>query len=609
MDSLTDESDPGFGYATVRTVNPVGVGSSSAGEASHSKTGHQGENLGTNGEEPLAGYNYSDVDGPNVSPTTSTPHQMGKIRGVGHSSGEGGGRGKGVDISYAAGGGTETLYAKVNKPPKSSHGKKKANISADLPPKSPSLSPVPNVVITRASREQQHHVKPPEVGGNESKQGESLYPLNQKGAHCHESRDEILMKSGEMAGYHSDKLLGKAGQESLAGKSEDVVVGYHSDRQPGKAGYHSQRQLGRVELERPGSHESKAAEYTDEEYIPSGDDSFSITHTSCSDEELILQTLSTGSPRASKDTKDRRWKSGTPSFYHPPHMPGHRSATPGEAGARSDPPTPFHRPASAPEANSMLDGIPFIQPSFIQQLTTTEHQLHQSTSAATQGEVYIFSENQADGSVQYYAATPVHSPSMTNQTSLQPPLTPPLIQQPATPSLLAPSMAHAKLDSGNIKESGYYSMPASSRSTSVKHNPVLASSRTSPSHALQVPTWGSHDDPQSQAHGGTLMGTRIIKLGSPVPANEVPVEQKQASVGVRMKPTDEPDVNFPVRTAVIDGVASDQQSLTADKVELGRQWTREQEQLKVKEALHILCPHTYRLAHALTLFLCAEAAC
>ena len=118
--------------------------------------------------------------------------------------------------------------------------------------------------------------------------------------------------------------------------------------------------------------------------------------------------------------------------------------------------------------------------------------------------MYIFSENLPDRSIQYYTATPVHSPGRTAHSShLQPPAMPPLIQQPATPTLMVPSSARRKMDAGNVMESGYYSNPTTSTPVSPRY------------HRLLTPSSGGQDSVQNQVPGA-IRGTRITKLGSPV---------------------------------------------------------------------------------------------
>lgn len=244
--------------------------------------------------------------------------------------------------------------------------------------------------------------------------------------------------------------------------------------------------------------EDRTAEYTDEDYLPSEEDSLSVTLTLSEDDEQN----STGSsiehhnvtyPQSSKEAK--KMTGNFPTDRRPPI--GTRSLTPsGTQRAKDDRRDPIsqRRSGSAPLMNSLHDdGIPFIQPSFIQQLTPSHSP---SPYPQPDTEVYIFSEKMADGAVQYYSASPVH-PTLSNQDPLQPPLTPPIVHHPPVP--LASSI-----------EPGFYSNPATHQASTYS-SPLPKSDHTSYPLPKQKSPHNDHNrTPQS------VMGTKITKLGSPI---------------------------------------------------------------------------------------------
>lgn len=304
--------------------------------------------------------------------------------------------------------------------------------------------------------------------------------------------------------------LTRKGQHSESPNSELKPVEYHHDKTTAgpaerKSGATTADITG-VKKNHPGYLSWDGAEYTDEEYLPSGDDTFSITDTNYSDEELMLQNLHSDvtPPRHPKTPNQKpspvyRQRSSTPNQL--PNVAGESLLSP--------------RPNSAP----LPENIPFIQPSFIQRVTPTQPRSQPPPGTGANGEVYIFSEKQLDGSVQYYTATPVHSPLITKHPLSTPPSlliqqpatsgtshtpsTPPLIQQPATPTLMVPSHAHAQFGSRTVLESGYCSNPAT-------FSPTYTSI---PKHHQQLT---SPPDDTRNSVAGDIRGTRITKLGSSI---------------------------------------------------------------------------------------------
>ncbi len=266
--------------------------------------------------------------------------------------------------------------------------------------------------------------------------------------------------------------------------------------------------------------------YTDEEYLPSNEESITISLT-LSDEEEESYSLR-GYHKEDVETR-------SPHPTHRPPIPSTRSATPGGHKIKRSPKEHYHgttprRPISAPQVNPSLDGIPFIQPSFIQQLTPVALQPQLSPVGApkfrvtpqppavapqphltpqpqlspahprptsTTPDVYIFSEQQEDGSFQYYSAVSVQPPSLVDPTSPQQSLLPsPPQQHPA---------AVSKTKDG---ESGYHSSLAAGQvSHSPTPSPIPISSHALDPHSFQSPY---------KSHRESVVGTRISKIDGPV---------------------------------------------------------------------------------------------
>ena len=444
----------------------------------------------------------------------------------------------------------DELYTKVKK---SSHKKAGLGASVGLPPRIPSQS-------------------------EQTKRENS--PIFQIRTKQRESTRHDPKNTGEITPSPTEQ-----GRRRQARNKIDSTLVYHFD--DGLAG----------ETEKRASWEG--AEYTDEEYIPSGDDTFSITETNFSEEDLILH--SDLPPHNSKRDQAKHRRS---SLY------GYRSATPsGRQTKRARSSQYLHRPSSAPQPN--LDNIPFIRPSFIQQLPSTHPQ---SQLGTTDGEVYIFSEAQGDGSVQYYTATPVHTPTRTGQASYQTPL----IQQPATPTLLGPHF---------IEPRHYPSTPVMTNPVQPQQqpaNPMQPQQYASPvqpqQHAslVQPQQYASPVQPQqytsavnqqytppanpvqpqqytlsASGRDSMLKGTKITKLGGPVSQNSLR-DSPPVPSGAKGSGLDQTDANFSAEsprgsTGIAKPLLSshsmsrDQDKIRSLTVTLDQQLVSEQRYLKLKE--------------------------
>lgn len=450
----------GFGYATVRSTSPV-TGTGSPSPVANTVPGAAGMRSSVGKDSPIAGLeptvagigSSASPDRNQVSPKSGRPlpeppgpasSRVSPARGLEPDSD--------IDSPVAAAGTTHTiirditfspggavaLYTKVNKSaPKSSP--KKTNTSLPLPPK-----------------------KAPSG-------------LTRKGHHSESPRTREYLVTPP-----------PTGMSGIAGVKVEPNDAHHSVAAGAK---------------HPGYLSWDGVEYTDEEYIPSGDDTFSITDTN-SEEELVLQNLQSHTP-----TQNSRPAQGDKP-HHTHHM--YRSSTPNQ---------PRNIAGESPRPNSTppnLENVPFIKPSFIQQVTPVHSK--SQTGANGVGEVYVFSEKQPDGTVHYYTATPVEKPSMTKHSPLRPPSTPPLIQQPTTPTEMLTLHARAQLGSRNVLESGYCS------------NPTTTVSPMSPRHHQQ--STSCPDDTRTSV-AGIIRGTRITKIGSSThdplceasPAAEVAVQR------------------------------------------------------------------------------------
>lgn len=143
---------------------------------------------------------------------------------------------------------------------------------------------------------------------------------------------------------------------------------------------------------------------THEEYIPSGEDSFTNTGSFSEEDVNKSSHLNATYPRSSNERSARGYYSCPTSRISGLTKFENRW---GERKTR-DLGTPL-RSASAP---SSWDGIPVIQPCNFQE----------AVPATMNGDVHIFSEKQPNGTMKYYAPFPVHSSTHLNfnQTAGQP---------------------------------------------------------------------------------------------------------------------------------------------------------------------------------------------
>lgn len=419
----------------------------------------------------------------------------------------------------------DALYTQVKK---SSHKKEGLGTSFGLPPRTPT--------------------QPEQTKREDRENSPMLTKQRESTRHDRKNTDEIKLspsEQGRRRQAHSNKI--------------DSTLVYHFD--DGLAG----------ETERRASWEG--AEYTDEEYMPSGDDTFSITETNFSEEDLILHS-DLSPPHSSKRDKHGR---SSPLYATHHSAYGHRSATPGERHThrRTRPERYSHRPASAPQPN--LDSIQLIRPSFIQHLPSTRPQ---SSQLGSDGEVYIFSEAQGDGSVQYYSATPVHTPTRVSQASYRTPS----FQQPATPTLLGP----------HFMEPRHYSNPATTSPVQPqqKYTSPANQQYTSPAQPQQYALSASGRD-------SALRGTKITKLGGPVSQNSLRTDSPLSArvtlpADTKGSGLDQTDTNYSAESPrTLTGVAKplmsshsmsrDQDKIRSLSVTLDQQLVSEQRYLKLKE--------------------------
>lgn len=586
-------SDAEFGYATVRggkLRSKEEPGSSSLPEANTTgrllpTTSSSSQPTLERDSSPRGSRSHhshdSDIDSPAVSPQPAMPPPS-QLK-----------EGSGGNLVSA---GTDGLYAKVKKPQhrhqSRQHGGKKSGASDLLPPKPPTTTTItitsPQATSATSSATSQaskrgrghHHAD----SAHKSKQGLSL----------------VVTQHPEGASRREGGALPR-----------------------GKGGVRESGATGQVEVKKPigvggaggedggeGWAGQEVSEYTDEEYLLSGDDSFSLTDTSFSEEHLLSTTTASAEAKKPRSQNHHHRQSSTPVGHHPHHHapfsttpPRPSNPTPSRSGGRNatQAASLIHRPASAPD----LDNIPLIRPSFIRQLSPARPHsqplplVEQPHPLEESGEVYIFSERQADGSEQFYAATPVRTFARSHSTPIQSPPTPPLIQQPPPPSVIMATPT-------DQRGAGFGSFPESGLSTSgVSSTPQAATRQPSPgplaSHAL--PPGGVVLTQQSRDKGqvpplapGTVVGTKITKLGaSPGDISLV------SSHGGKSR-MDEPDDDMGlVVGGGVDETHLDHtylhklkekvQSLASDKETLRKQLVEERRHLRTKE----VCEYTLKL--------------
>lgn len=577
---VADESDTEFGYATVRETDPVltldYVDPAKATQPlpdlpiSPPPLNMTGQKAGGRSTPQMGGHD-SDIDSPALLPnaygtpasrrdhsrdTSATPEGAGSDHSVGHRE----------PIPTTAD--PETLYAKVHKPPQSHQqsSKRHSLSSADITPNpnSPRLD-------TGPSKEQVRHVESQHME-HQSRQRHSPMTTLHTG----------IVEPGHGSGQKHSPMT------THVNKKESGQPYYSKLRQE-KVNVPSQRGGPEVIVSqgRPDGRGTgfEVAEYTDEDYMPSGDDSFTITETSFSDDQLLLQQLSTTvSPRSSKQAKvkSQRPASSAAVAHRPPVV---------------SPPLPPRPSTSTPLPGQPEANIPFIHPSFIQQVSSVRPQSQPVPFMDTgQGEVYIFSEKQPDGSEQFYAASPVQSLSKAEQISFQSPSTPPLVHRQTSPNLLAPR---------HLPESHYYSQPSGDFiSPSTKH--VVLPTPTPPTSVL---TQQSHDSAQGQTRNVTIKGTRITKLGNVIGGgHSSTIPQSTPNINLALSPRDsgldELDAGLPSRSPAEAGAQDDSEylklrekirSLTAEKATLSKQLANERKQLKMKEVYTYPIYYTHSL--------------
>ena len=271
-------------------------------------------------------------------------------------------------------------------------------------------------------------------------------------------------------------------------------------------------------------------EYSDESYLPSGEESDTITDSYFNDEGEVPNDYPDGSHTTpNRRQRHRRSRSATFPGHHHHHGPPPitlRTLPPHSHSPRhsSSPCRQRKRPATSEGIPlGHADNIPFLQrpPSL------------QPVYPIPQNQAYVFSEVQPDGRVQYYSATPVHSPPV-----LSPPPPPPLAphpvaqsaipQQPVSPALMmmtpspqlvqngredgarhggpSPLLDRAKLSGAvatgtgmTAAESGYFSNAlATSQQGTVQHMQRNSTGSVSPSN-LQKSSLKKESAPRERA--------------------------------------------------------------------------------------------------------------
>ena len=254
------------------------------------------------------------------------------------------------------------------------------------------------------------------------------------------------------------------------------------------------------------SEEERVVEYSDEDYLPSCEDSISISENLFDEEGSFDNREDMHSP-----TSRFRSRSAT---LPPHHLPTSGKSSKSQSAKK---PRPLSRPASSPLFTSPQ--IPAVHPPFMQSVTMPQESLNGT---------YILSETLPDGSVQYFTATPVYSPSSH--------ATPTRVFQPINPGTLpiavnVPTVASVPMTvtqyaagPNGLTESGYYSniaQPLTSTPTShVQQHiiPQLNTSVQSPPSTTRpdIPTT-SPQTMNSRTHSASKTVTPAARTLSPNP--------------------------------------------------------------------------------------------
>ena len=348
----------------------------------------------------------------------------------------------------------ESLYTKVVKPKKDNREKVIRTSAANLPPRVPSLSP------QNSERSSTNQATP--TGQSQSTQINSR--AYQRGKVESQAR-------GDRKGSQRPK---SNHEHPYSTKRENKHKGAVKDIQYGEGSSHTQRHesthlsKGDIYQQRESYHSSPSeeesvfeekAEYTDEDYLPSCEESGMSIESDEDDGEAPndVHIWHKSSPHSHS-------RSMTCPLHRPPINKHTRSfSQSSQYGRKSNNPNlerPPTRPASSPFVDTYAN-IPILQPTLMQPMDS-------------QGEVYVFSKQLPDGSLQYYCANPVHS--LTH-------LTPPPITHP-TPVMQTPSHPKHQPHNHTLPHPQHQFDVNSSRMPGIPNKPVGASETAHKAHLL-----------------------------------------------------------------------------------------------------------------------------
>ena len=387
----------------------------------------------------------------------------------------------------------EGLYTKVVKPKKGGKGRVIRTATADLPPRVPSLSPQNSKRSTaQAAPTGQSQSTRTCINSGDHKRGKvaSQARGNSKGSQRPKSNREHAHTKRES----KHNTTGRNNQHSQYGEG--------SSHRPRKESSHSSKGASYQQKESSPSEEEgvfeEKEEYSDEDYLLSCEESDSSIESYIVDEDdgeapndYIVNPRRKSGPHSHS-------RSMTYPLHRPPINKHSRSFTQSSQHKQKSNNPYLERPPTRPASSPFVDldtHIPVLQSALMQPMES-------------QGEVYVFSQQLSDGSLQYYRASPVHSP--THHTP--PPITQPTPvpshpkHQPHNHTLFhlqhqfdgnsscMPGIANKQIDGSDtahkahlltgkspasLSESGYFSNPTlggkPSRQGLVKENKVLNS--------------------------------------------------------------------------------------------------------------------------------------
>ena len=447
----------------------------------------------------------------------------------------------------------EDMYSKVVKPKKQGESRKMttedgSHFGANLPPKAPESSSPMNKRVKEKSKSPLDSTH-----GQMMRPRDSSSPRQQSRSSRYDQQSRILNDSDHRrwtdsgAGYdYLEKQSPDArprGAETERTERSKKIIRHRRNTYDGYSYY--DRLLPRKK--EPPHYDDDIdlpLEYTDQSYLPSGEEEEDETDTITDSYFNYSGEIPGDYPDGSHTTPNRMQHQCRQRRHHQEQnhnrsrsasFPSHRSSQPHPSSQRTAPPYPHthsyghghspprkrrRRPATSegiPLQQRHSANIPFYHPPSLQPVYPI-----------SPDQVYVFSEFQPDGKVQYYSATPVHSPPAHGHTLSPAPPTinvapppsftlPPSNQNPPPPQVTQsgyPRLSQS-LSPQNMLTPSPHQVPNGGRGDEINHGGPPSSSlsdKTAAKFSRKVPTAvtesGYFSGPLGSSQQGTIHQTQ-----------------------------------------------------------------------------------------------------